>query len=167
MKSTDFLGKLSTIRSPTKYSHFHTHTHPYSNRILYTGCSVSWFQFSAFTQIFIFIFSSGFDSIVVGPCLVWWQMVFLFAIFFTVLCVQKNICKYHAIRANVSTAQCIPHIYKLISTQPIHHSTFKGNSQHLILFAYGLIFVFRLFHSLSTILVRQLSFDEQTTRTSD
>lgn len=27
MKSTDFLGKLSTIRSPTKYSHFHTHTH--------------------------------------------------------------------------------------------------------------------------------------------
>lgn len=163
MKSTDFLGKLSTILCSLA-----KHTLSFSpslslylirssqNWTLHTGSFIGWFRFSAFTEIFIFIFPPVLILLLVVVISLVANGVSLCDFPFFCCMWAKNICKYHAIQAYVSSGtHCISypypytHIHSISSytnsyphshLHPIHHSTFKRNAQHLILFAFGLIF---------------------------
>lgn len=62
-------------------------------------------KFHTHTSAHIYFHSSfGFEPIVVSvACLVWWQMMFLFTIFLTILYVPKNICKYRTVCCQTHT----------------------------------------------------------------
>lgn len=136
MKSTDFLGKLPTLAIQTlSLSFARTHTRSSPNWTLSTGSWLVSIQ-RVHTDIY-FHFSFGFDPIVVGRCLVWWRIwcfSLRFSFFYCCMC-AKNICKYHAIWAYVSSgAHCISYPYTYTHStsytnshphshlHPIHHS---------------------------------------------